>query len=78
MSGVEPQHDMAHDRIMCSCLFSSLLALYRQLLPTLGGYICDAGHIDLTRVAILLGKLGSVEEGIFKKRRKKQMWHERK
>lgn len=49
-----------------------LMALYKLLLPSLGGYITRAGVIDLARADVLLGRVGAVEDEIFRRRRVKE------
>jgi 5'-3' exoribonuclease 2 len=49
-----------------------LLGLYRQLLPGLGGYLTEEGSVHLPRVDVLLGRVGAVEDEIFRRRRSKE------
>jgi len=42
---------------------------YRQLLPSLGGYLTEAGEVNLSRVAILLEEVGKLEERILVSRK---------
>jgi 5'-3' exonuclease len=49
-----------------------LLALYKQLLPGLGGYLTEGGHVNLARVDVLLGRVGAAETEIFRRRRVKE------
>ncbi|KAJ3099071.1 5'-3' exoribonuclease 2 [Phlyctochytrium planicorne] len=46
-----------------------LIEIWRRNLHKFGGYLTDSGDIDLTRVQLLLGELGHVEDEIFLKRR---------
>jgi 5'-3' exoribonuclease 2 len=48
-----------------------LLAIYKDILPSLGGYMTDAGTVNLSCVDILLSKVGIIEDEIFKRRRAK-------
>lgn len=50
-----------------------LLALYRQLLPSLGGYLTEeGGNVVLSRADVLLSRVGGVEDEIFRRRRSKE------
>ena len=49
-----------------------LLSLYFALLPRMGGYMTLNGNVDLVRVNLLLQHLGSVEEEIFRRQRRKE------
>ena len=49
-----------------------LLIIYKQILPSLGGYLTNAGEVDLSRVDVILGKVGQVENEIFRRRRIKE------
>jgi hypothetical protein len=44
----------------------SLLLIYKNFLPSLGGYIADEGTLDFGRVDVLMGKIGQVEDELFK------------
>lgn len=44
-----------------------LLALYKQVLPALGGYMTEAGDVHLERVDVLLARVGAVEDEIFRR-----------
>ncbi len=46
-----------------------LINLYKQVLPSLGGYLTKDGEIDLARADVLLSRLGVLEDTIFRKRR---------
>jgi len=46
-----------------------LINLYKQVLPSLGGYLTCEGEIDLPRADVLLSRLGVLEDIIFRKRR---------
>ena len=46
-----------------------LINLYKQVLPSLGGYLTCDGEIDLPRADVLLSRLGVLEDIIFRKRR---------
>ena len=49
-----------------------LLAVYKRRLPSLGGYLSDAGVVDLSRVDVLLPEVGQVEDSVFSRRRCRQ------
>lgn len=50
-----------------------LVGIYKRLLPSLGGYISeDAGSLNLSRIDVILGDLGVVEDSIFKNRKSKE------
>eukprot|EP01083_Nonionella_stella_P179685 638726_1 len=39
----------------------NLMALYVHMLPALGGYLCDGGDVNLTRVDVLMSEIGAQE-----------------
>ncbi len=45
-----------------------LMTVYRQLLPELGGYLCENGRPHLARVETFIQKVGSHEDAIFARR----------
>lgn len=48
-----------------------LLEAYKELLPSLGGYLTNpGGHVNLRQVDVILGKVGEIEDQIFLMRRK--------
>ena len=50
-----------------------LVAIYKRLLPSLGGYLSEnSGELNLSRIDVLLSDLGLVEESIFKQRKGKE------
>ncbi|KAI8921534.1 XRN 5'-3' exonuclease N-terminus-domain-containing protein [Entophlyctis helioformis] len=46
-----------------------LINIWKRKLPAWGGYLTDAGDIDLKRVEDVMGELGKVEDVTFQKRR---------
>lgn len=38
-----------------------ILAIYKRLLPEMGGYLTDSGKLDLGRLQLLLGELAKLE-----------------
>jgi len=49
-----------------------IMALYKQLLPGLAGYLTAEGTVDLSPVDVLLSRVGGVEDEIFRRRRGKE------
>lgn len=49
-----------------------LMALYKLVLPTVGGYLTHSGTINLARADVLLARVGGVEDEIFRRRRIKE------
>eukprot|EP01135_Chromosphaera_perkinsii_P005027 Nk52_evm4s311 gene=Nk52_evmTU4s311 len=47
----------------------TLVTLYKKMLPMLGGFLTENGDVSLKRCEWLMGELGDVEDGVFKKRR---------
>lgn len=45
-----------------------LMTVYRQLLPSLGGYLCENGRPHLGRVEAFIQKVGTHEDAIFARR----------
>ena len=50
-----------------------LIRIYKESLHETQGYITYHGKVDLAKVTTILGKLGRVEDSIFKKRREGEM-----
>lgn len=55
-----------------------LILIYAKLLPAMGGYLTDAGDVDLSRVDVILAEVGAVEDVIFQRRALKQEENERR
>ncbi len=47
-----------------------MMKVYKELLPSLGGYLCDGADVDLGRVQTFIKKVGGYEDMIFAKRMK--------
>ena len=47
----------------------TLIAIWRDNIPTMGGYVTKDGHVDLERVQHILAGLAKQEDAIFKRRR---------
>jgi 5'-3' exoribonuclease 2 len=47
----------------------TLIAIWRDNLPLMGGYVTEDGHVDLPRAQYILEGLAKQEDGIFKRRR---------
>lgn len=45
-----------------------MFALYKAVLPHLGGYITHAGSLDLARLEILLSKVAALEQEVLEER----------
>ncbi|CAH0492522.1 unnamed protein product [Peronospora farinosa] len=54
-----------------------LILIYAKLLPAMGGYLTDGGHVNLSRVDVILAEVGQVEDVIFQRRALKQAENER-
>ena len=55
-----------------------LCGIYKRLLPSMGGYISENGVLDMSRVDVLLGDLGNVEDNILKARKvREEQWKSR-
>ncbi|CAH0480371.1 unnamed protein product [Peronospora belbahrii] len=54
-----------------------LILVYAKLLPAMGGYLTDGGHVNLSRVDVILAEVGQVEDVIFQRRALKQAENER-
>ncbi|GLD92674.1 hypothetical protein PINS_up001253 [Pythium insidiosum] len=55
-----------------------LILIYAKLLPALGGYLTDAGNVNLSRVDVILAEVGAVEDVVFQRRAMKQEENERR
>ncbi|CAI5721635.1 unnamed protein product [Peronospora destructor] len=55
-----------------------LILIYAKLLPAMGGYLTDGGHVNLSRVDVILAEVGQVEDVIFQRRALKQAENERR
>lgn len=45
-----------------------MMTIYKQMLPSLGGYLTKGAQVDLARVEKFIRKIGSFEDVIFQKR----------
>lgn len=50
----------------------TLMAIWRDNLPIMGGYVTKDGHIDLDRAQLILDGLAKQEDGIFKRRKEQE------
>ena len=50
----------------------TLMRIYREILPGLGGYITESGSINITRVLQLLRRLSGIEDNILRRRRMRE------
>lgn len=55
-----------------------LLKIYKELLPTLGGYLAHQGIVNLDRLCTLMTRVGAKENEIFNRRRSKEEFHRKK
>ncbi len=46
-----------------------LFDLYKRYLPIVGGYLTNDGDIDVSKLEVMMGVLGTVEDDIFRKRK---------
>ena len=58
-----PSLDIREDGI------DTLIAIWRDNIPLMGGYVTKDGHVDLARCQTILEGLGKQEDAIFKRRR---------
>lgn len=58
-----PSLDIREDGI------DTLIAIWRDNLPVMGGYVTKDGHVDLARAQLILEGLAKQEDAIFKRRR---------
>jgi 5'-3' exoribonuclease 2 len=54
----------------------TLIAIWRDNLPLMGGYVTKDGHVDLPRAQYILEGLAKQEDGIFKRRRQNEVQRE--
>lgn len=47
----------------------TLIAIWRDNIPTMGGYVTKDGHVDLARAQLILEGLAKQEDAIFKRRK---------
>ncbi|KAJ5082379.1 5'-3' exoribonuclease 2 [Penicillium argentinense] len=47
----------------------TLIAIWRDNIPAMGGYLTQDGHVDLKRAQLILQGLAKQEDGIFRRRR---------
>src|SRR5436190_3073958 len=47
----------------------TLIAIWRDNIPLMGGYLTKDGHVDLERAQFILDGLAKQEDAIFKRRR---------
>ena len=50
----------------------TLMAIWRDNLPSMGGYVTKDGHIDMERAQVILDGLAKQEDAIFKKRKEQE------
>jgi 5'-3' exoribonuclease 2 len=62
-----PSLDIREDGI------DTLIAIWRDNIPVMGGYVTKDGHVDLARAQIILGGLAKQEDAIFKRRREGEL-----
>ncbi|KAK0871133.1 5'-3' exoribonuclease 2 [Friedmanniomyces endolithicus] len=62
-----PSLDIREDGI------DTLLAIWRDNIPIMGGYITKDGHVDLTRAQVIMEGLTKQEDAIFKRRRETEV-----
>lgn len=62
-----PSLDIREDGI------DTLIAIWRDNMPAMGGYITKDGHVDLARAQIILEGLAKQENAIFKRRRETEV-----
>lgn len=55
-----------------------LIQIYKDILPTLGGYITHHGNMDVSRLEAIFRRMGELEESVFKERQKAALDLERK
>lgn len=54
----------------------TLMAIWRDNLPAMGGYVTKDGHIDMSRAQVILDGLARQENAIFKRRREQEQRRE--
>lgn len=62
-----PSLDIREDGI------DTLIAIWRDNLPIMGGYVTKDGHVDLARAQLILAGLAKQEDAIFKRRRETEV-----
>jgi 5'-3' exoribonuclease 2 len=65
-----PSLDIREDGI------DTLIAIWRDNLPIMGGYVTKDGHVDLARAQLILQGLAKQEDAIFKRRRQNEVRQE--
>jgi 5'-3' exoribonuclease 2 len=45
-----------------------MMSVYKEMLPSLGGYLTRGAHVDLAKVEKFIQRIGSFEDAIFQKR----------
>ncbi|GFY63149.1 5'-3' exoribonuclease 2 [Trichonephila inaurata madagascariensis] len=50
-----------------------LVELYKNAVRRTGGFVTNSGHVDLSRVQLIMTNLGEVEDEIFKKRQESEL-----
>lgn len=66
-----PSLDIREDGI------DTLIAIWRDNIPIMGGYVTKDGHVDLARAQVILEGLAKQEDAIFKRRRETELGRER-
>lgn len=62
-----PSLDIREDGI------DTLIAIWRDNIPVMGGYVTKDGHVDLARAQLILAGLAKQEDAIFKRRREAEV-----
>jgi 5'-3' exoribonuclease 2 len=62
-----PSLDIREDGI------DTLIAIWRDNIPVMGGYVTKDGHVDLARAQMILAGLAKQEDAIFKRRRQTEV-----
>lgn len=62
-----PSLDIREDGI------DTLIAIWRDNIPVMGGYLTKDGHVDLARAQLILSGLAKQEDAIFKRRRETEV-----
>ena len=65
-----PSLDIREDGI------DTLIAIWRDNMPIMGGYVTKDGHVDLARAQVILEGLAKQEDAIFKRRREGELRRE--
>ncbi|GFW25568.1 5'-3' exoribonuclease 2 [Trichonephila clavipes] len=53
-----------------------LIELYKNAIRITGGFVTNSGHVDLSRVQLIMTNLGEVEDEIFKKRQETELFYQ--